>query len=540
MDKQASRKIVKRANDAFNTSERSNFTDLWENASTMCRPNTDNVRNDKMAGERKGTTRLIDVGIQSLDTFTSGVTSTLVPKGTRFFEFNVSKTSKNYKSDEFRRWLADASRVTLDYIQESNFFSEISKSFSDLGLIGTSLFMTEPDNEEGVRFKTYYINRFAFLEDSNGRVDTIFFKLELTNRQIAQKFGDANVRSNAKEEELKVIIHSIYPRANYKEGSLNPKYMKYASVYILEDTGDVLLESGFDSMPASVCRWSQASNEIYGRSPALQCSGNLNMVNVMEHTKLKSAQRIANPQWLSPDDGSVKNLNNNAGGIVYWNASNPSAEPRQISPRDMPNITDGYQEKKISEIEEAFFVSIWNPLRDVSGNTTASEINNRVTIAKSNLVPKIARVIDELLEPTFRRVFQILLDTDRFPTIPESFRGEKIKVTFTSSAGLIIQQLENVGTLQTVEIVGMLAQLDPQAIDYLKVDEIVKQTAQSNAVPNDMIRSDYEVGVIRQARAEQQEAQAAQEQEVAMASAYSQTTKAPESGSPADMLMKQG
>jgi len=103
-----------------------------------------------------------------------------------------------------------------------------------------------------------------------------------------------------------------------------------------------------------------------------------------------------------------------------------------------------------------------------------------------------------------------------------------------------LRQLENVGTLQTVEIVGQMAQFDQGALDYINVDQVVKNTAYSNAVPMEVLRSDYEVKQIRANRAKAQQQQQEMQANAEMAKAYSQTNAAPEEGSPADLLMKQG
>lgn len=545
-DKEA-RNLIKRAKDSFGTSERSNFNDLWNSAVAMCRPESEDIYHGDTAGEKRTVDRYIDIGIQSLDDFTSGMTSTLIPKGSKFFEFVGAKAQRGDVSDAHRRWLVECSRITLDFLNESNFFSEVSKSLSDIGLIGTSLLMTEPCKEDGVKFKTFYINRYTILEDSNGKVDTVFFKFAMTARQLSQKFGTENLSdkvlnalNNGNDESSHNVIHCIYPRKDHTKGALNPTKQKYASIYLLEDEANILLESGFNEMPAAVCRWTQASNEIYGRSPAMQAQGNMSMCNQMEYTKLRSAQRIANPQWLLPDDGSVRNLNNQPGGIIYHNATNPNAVPTQVAPRDMPNVTDQYQQQKYEAIERAFYVPLWNPMGDVSGNTTASEINARMSIAKQSLVPKINRVIDELLEPTFKRVFQVLLDGGYYPEAPEEVNLRNVKVSFLSSAGLILRQIEAAGAMQLVEQMSLLAQVQPEIFDFIDTDELVKTVAFANAVPTNIIKSDYDVKRIRAARAKQAEAQQEAEQGIALADAYSKTNEAPAMGSPAEMLASLG
>lgn len=532
--------LIKQANLAFNTSERSSFKELWSSALQMCRPSSEDVFEGGTAGEKKRVDRYIDIGVQALNTFTAGMTSTLIPKGSKFFEFSPSKSPMFKANDELQRWLADCSKITLDILNESNFYLEMSKAIDDLGVIGTSLVISEPCKNDGVRYKTFYITKYAFEEDAQGRVNVVYFKINLTARQIAQKFGK-NVLTDKMIESMDLdtkftIIHVIQPREDYEKKSLNPTKQKYASIYIDEETGELLKESGFSEMPAAVCRWFQASNEIYGRSPAMNSQGDLAQTNAMEYTKLRSAQRLASPQWLLPDDGSVRNLNNQAGGVILYNSTNPNGMPTQIAPKDMPNITHEYQQQKYDDIRMSFHVDVFNPMSDVTGNTTATEVDARMNIARQNLVPKISRVIDELLEPTLKRTFKILLDSGYYPAPPEEIDVKNIRINIMSTSGLILKQTEAVGALQLIESIAMLAQLKPEMLDYINGDELIKLVGYANAVPTQVLNSDYTVGQIRQQRADAQQAEQQQIQAVEAAKAYQATTKAAEEGSPAQLL----
>jgi len=479
-----------------------------------------------------------------LNTFGAGITSTLIPKGSKFFNYGLSRTSKNKNSDVLARWLNECSIIANDFINESNFFTEAPKSFEDLGLIGTSLMLVEPDTESGIRFKSYYIDSFAFTEDAKGRTDQVFFKINMTARQLKLQFPDAELPStveasaNANSDDTFCVYLIIGPRLDGDNESLNPQDWKYFSKYILEQQHVLLKESGYRKMPAAVCRWKQASNETYGRSPAIEVQSTLGITNAMEYTKLKSAQRIADPQWLCPNDGSVRNLNNQSGGVVFYNAANPNAKPEQLPDRGQPNLTDNYIQQKIRVIEDAFFVSIFNPLLDKQ-NMTLGEVQQRMAIANQNLVPSISRVIDELLKPVFVAVFQILLDNGYFPDAPSEFTDRDLQVSFISRAAMAIQALEAQAALQYAEIIGQMAQFTPDALDRINIDEVAKLQAKSLSLPNEVVPSDNEVQQRRQERA-QQEANARQlEANRQLAETYSKTADAPEDGSPAAALLRQ-
>lgn len=538
--------IITSANSAFSNSERMNFQNLWEQSAKLCRPIGDTIQGLRSPGERKSTTRLVDIGIQSLNTFGAGLSSTLIPKGSKFFGYSLSKTANVENNDAINRWLNKCTSIANDYINESNFYSEFAKSLEDLGLIGTSLFLAEEDEEEGIRFKSYYVDSFAFIEDSNGRPDTVYFKITMTARQLIHKFGEDTLpeavlrkSETAPDCPFKMFyVIGLRDKSKVDSASLNPTDHKYFAAYILEEEKHLIKETGFKTMPSSVGRWKQATNEIYGRSPAMEVQSTLALMNAMEYTKMRAAQRVANPQWLLPNDGSVRNLNNDNGGAIYYNASNPNAKPEQLADRSQPQLTDAYLEQKAEIIKDAFYIAIFNPLVDKQ-NMTLGEVSQRMAIANQNLIPNIARVIDELLSPTFKAIFQILADSGKFPVAPEGFNIKKITVNFISKAAQAVQALEVSGALQLAETITFLAQIDPAVVDYIDADAIVKLQAKALAVPNEAVRSDLSVKGIREQRAQQQAAQQAAEQAKIASDAYSKTSNAPDEGSPGAALMQQ-
>lgn len=548
MDKASSTKMISRFDSAFNNSERSNFKNLWQDAADMCRPMGNTVQGIRSPGEKKSTQRLVDVGIQSLNTFSSGLGSTLFPKGSKFFKYDLSKTSKIEDSNNLTRWLNECTDIAEAFVSESNFFTEINKSGSDLGLIGTSMLITEEDEESGIRLKSYYIDKFAFEEDSKGRPSAAFFKLDLTGDQIEDKFGTEGIPEDVRRklnvgtgnDEKFEVLYCIYPRAKSSvvKDTMNPLKKKYAYTYILRDGAVSLKDGGYDRLPSAICRWAQASNETYGRSPAMEAQTTLSLMNAMEYTKLRSAQRVANPQWMVPNDGSVRNLNNDNGGVVFYNAANPNGMPKQLTDHSQPQITDAYIKQKEEIIKDSFFVPIFNPLVDKQ-NMTLGEVAQRMAIANQNLIPNIARVIDELLIPTFKNIFYILLENGHFPEKPENIDLDKIKVSFVSKAAMAVEALESTGTLQWIEQLGMLAQVDPSALDYVNIDAVVKMSASSLAVPNAAINSDIKVKQKREERAKQQQAAQAAEAAKVVSDTYSKTNEAPEEGSPGAALMNQ-
>lgn len=540
--------IIGRYNQLKNESGRSNFENRWEEAAEYCDPKNNNINKVTTAGERKPVNRLIDVGISSNKMFQSGLSSYLVPSGTRFFKYGTSNpTIKDM--DEIKRYFNDVTEITYDILNNSNFFQEFNKCLGHLGSIGTSCLLVEPSaSPKFVNFKSYYINSYYIAEDAFGMVDTVYFELSMSARQVIQLFGEDNVslkiRNDAEDakrcDNEYTIIHAIEPNKNAKKGGMKPEDRPISSIYVELDSKEVIKSTGYYEMPYAVGRFYQSNNEKYGRSPAMECMSTLSMVNAMELTRIRSAHRVSNPPWLLPDDDSVHRVSGEGGSKIFWDANNPQSKPQQIDIKDNVIINDQMIEIKIAEIKDAFFQALFNPLIDRQ-NMTATESSQRMQIALQNLVPAIGRMTTELLIPIFKRMYFILMRAGVYPEMPQALmEGGEIQIGFTSKATMAEQQLEILGTYQTLEAVGMLVQMGQEdVLDNYDLDAIARGTAEANSVPNNFLRSERDVKMLRKAREEQQQQAQAMDQQAALAESYNNTSKAPEAGSPADLLMAQ-
>jgi len=318
--------IISRFSQLKNETERRNFETIWENGADFCSPPQNNILTVRTAGERKPSQRLIDIGIRSNRIFTSGLSSHLIPAGAKFF--NYSSSDYRLKDDDaVKRYYNQVTGITYEILNASNFFQEVTKSISHLGFIGTCCTFIEPASQKGkyINFKSHYINSYYISEDAYGQVDTVYIELDLTARQVVQLFGDnaskrtKDLADNPSTADQKVkIIHAIEPRADYNPKKSTGDERPIKSCYVEVEAKKVVKETGYYELPFAIGRFYQATNEKYGRCPALECLSTLSTTNAMELTRLNTAQRVANPPWLAPNDGSVRTISNHAGTIMYW------------------------------------------------------------------------------------------------------------------------------------------------------------------------------------------------------------------------------
>jgi hypothetical protein len=298
-------------------------------------------------------------------------------------------------------------------------------------------------------------------------------------------------------------------------------------------------ESGFDEMPTSVGRFYRTNYEKYGRSPAMEVGQTLPLVNNMELTRIRGAERVSNPPWLSPNDGSVRRISNDQGSIIYWNAGNPLSKPEQLQAQDNVMINDEMITKKEEEILDAFYVPLFNPLHDKK-NMTATETGERLNLSLQFLTPAVNRINRYFVKTSLERAFGIMLRAGKFPEleIPE-LSGAKLDFDLVGKASLAARQIELFGTMTAIEQTGLIGQVKPEIWDNWDADETSRFIQEVNMVPVALQAKQEDVEKVRaQRQADEDAARDAQEAQV-MSDAYAKTTKAPEAGSGAEVLTEQ-
>ena len=526
------------------SSERTNFETLYESAASFCNPSADNIQSKRSKGQRDDVERITDVGIKARRMFTAGMMSHLFPQGQNWIRV-VPSDRDLLQNDEVVRALSTVSSKFIRAIEDSNFYEEMGQCIDHCGYIGTTALYCEPSTKRLLNFRSHYINQFYFCENYLGEVDTVIREFKLTARQAIQQFQEncsEEIKSMAEKPNTAskefTFIHIVMPRTNGIPQTDKKQNKKIASYYIDLKSKQIVLESGFDEMPYSVARFYKTNYEKYGRSPALEVFSTLPLLNRMEVSRIRGAERVSNPPWLAPNDGSVRRISNNSGSIIYWNAGNPLSKPEQLRPMDNVVINDSMISKKEEEILDAFYVPLFNPLMNKK-NMTAFESQERLNMSLQFLTPAVNRLNKYFVTPILERAFSIMMRNNAFPELNIQELSEKdLQFDLVGKASIAARQIELFGTMTAIQQMSQIAQLKPEIFDNLNTDKAARFIQEVNMMPVDLQLSEDEVQEIRDGRAQaaaaQQEAQSAQ----VLSDAYVKTTKAPEQGSGAQFLQQ--
>lgn len=497
--------------------QRGTWESNWQELTNLVLPNEADFNTERSRGGKRTTHVYDSTGIHANEMLAAGLHGMLTNPASNWFSLRIKDDQNNLAdSSEAKQWLEDTTNVILSEIAAPSvaFSSHIHEYYLSLCSIGTAcIFIGDPVNREGVSFRAIHIEEIFIAENADGIIDTVFRSFEMTVRQIVQKWGEKSLSPRiAKMYEKKdydkqvQLLHCVYPREDMDKGKKAATMLPVASVYIDEKDKHVLAEGGFDEMPYMVSRWSKAVGEVFGRSPAMTALPDIKMLQEIMKTTIKAAQKVVDPPLLVPDDGVLGPVRTIPGGLNYYRASSGARiEPLQTG----ANIGLSYE--MMNDLRERIRTMFFLDQLQFQGapRMTATEVVERTERTLRLLGPTLGRLQSEFLGPMIERIYGVLSRSGRLPEPPESIAEQELKIEYVSPLARAQRQSETQGIMRTLEFIGPIAGMDPQAAQVVKGADTVRHIAELNGVPPMLLKSDEEL--LAEAKA-QQEAQAAQQQ----------------------------
>ena len=499
--------------------QRQNWETHWQEVADYMQPRKADVTKQRARGDKRMEQVFDSSPIQAVELLAASLHGMLTNPSTPWFTLRF-KDEDIDNEDEAKLWLESSTDAMYTAFNRSNFQQEIFELYHDLITFGTAAMFIEEDNDDIIKFSTRHINEVFIAENDKGRIDTIYRKFKISARAAIQKFGDAvssDVQTKAKKDpyEEMEILHAVYPRSEFNPNKKDKKNMPFESVYIEFKNGNELSVSGFREFPFVIPRYLKASNEIYGRSPAMTALPDVKMLNEMSKTTIKAAQKQVDPPLLVPDDGFLLPVRTVPGGLnFYRSGTRDRIEPLNIGANNPLGLN--MEEQRRDSIRAVFYV---NQLMMQQGpQMTATEVIQRNEEKMRLLGPVLGRLQSELLKPLIDRVFAILLRNNMLPQAPEFLSGRDIEIEYVSPLAKAQKSTELQSIMRAVEILGSLANVAP-VFDYVNFDNLVKHLADIVGVPQKLLKSQSQVNAERQqAQQQQQEMQQMQQlQQVAKA-----------------------
>ena len=438
----------------------------------------------------------------------------------------------NDVNKEFYQFMLDTVVSVMDAPRAgmTTAYAEYMNDQTAFGTSGIGVFENEdPDSRKSIpiRFTAWDIKTMVIAENKWGEVDTIYNEEVMTISQAVDDFGYANLSKKSRDlydknkgdlEKIKVL-HVIEPRRERNILKFGNKDMPIASIHIeLGGAEKILKESGFESMPVKVVRFSKLLGEVYGRG-----SGGAALPDAIELNAIWEAVTVASEKLLDPplgvlDDGSLTPIiDTSAGGLTVFNVTGRLGNQPPVFPLFSvgelkavePLIT-----KLTESLSNHFFL---DRLLDLNNETrmTFGEAQIRNELRAASLGAIFSRQIGEGLVPIVERVVELLFKMGRLgvmPDSPEALAGgfvdgkkviiipqeiaDRIKngedfydLKFISPAARAMAAEQVQGLLATLQFTTQAVGIDQNAADVIDVDKSIKRIAELTGAPEEVVKT---------------------------------------------------
>jgi len=450
-------------------------------------------------------------------TLATGFMSGLTPPAQKWFRWLPSDSSKTELSG-VSKWFSDVERTMYQVLAQSNFYDVMGAAYTELGPFGLFDVLMSEDDEDVVRFTHFPIGSFYWSLNSRGRVDTVCWSVNFTARQIKEKYGENKMSSKCKSlyeknsNEIVTCYHFVMPRKDYNIDAVDNKNLPFAS-YVIEssapDDEGFLEESGYEEFPHLCAHWFQYGQDVYSPTcPGIDTIPDILQLQQQAKAMIKGAHLTLFPPMKVPSGYSGRlNLMPSAQNQV--DVSDPASYGPlyQINPAVFGPIKQWTDEVVVPTIEAHFFKDIFRMFTGENrSGVTATEIIERRQEKMLEMGPVVQRLQNTVLDPLLSRLFSILFRKNLLPEPPEAIQGDVLNIEYLSLLAQAQKSADRNSIMGIVEFAGSVANVYPEIMDKLDLDQAVDEMAQNLGTPSGVVASDDQVAMVREQRLKAQQA----------------------------------
>lgn len=461
--------------------------------------------------------------------FANGLSSYLIPKSDRWAYLKPQGIPSSELSDEQLIYLETVSDLLYHHfsLPRTQFYSAGHENFHDQGSFGTAVTHVRKD-KHGVSFKSCPLADCFFDVDMNNEVDTMYYVRRMRSKQIAQMFPNAlnmddfDPRSVEKEY---LLIYSVEPNRDIRarKGGRIGSERPYKTTYWCPQLKQVLDSGGLGYFPFLVPRWSLVSGEVWGRSPAMTCLSNIQMINKMKKELIKSAELSNSPPMTAEEDSILLPMRYGARQMIWRTAG--SEAPQPVLSGSQPNLTLEMMSSEQEAITRAFFVD--QIIREQKKERqSVMEVQDERGQMLQQLGPQLARQEAEFVSPAIELAFDILDKQGKLPEAPASVDGMELEIVYTSPAAYAQYSSKISDISGFLQDMTPLFQINPELMQGLDEQELMDAYSRYRNVPRRIVKSKKDVEAMKEQRAQAEEQQQMMGAAPAMAGAMKDVAQA--------------
>lgn len=467
----------------------------------------------------------------SVELLASGMMSFTMPSSERWFNLGlvgvpVTRLNRTQKTVLERR-----SDILYSVFKNprAGFQTAMHENMLDLFVFGTSVTFEQWIPQLGHNLYRTYPLADCFIDVNQwGKPDTIYRDTRMTKRQIMLQWPKAELGETvlkAKPTDTFTVVHATQPKDEVGFEKQSPRRFPWASFYFILEDGKVVEQSGFESFPYMVARWSKIAGEIYGRSPTMSVLPDIQMINRMVKEMIVAAQLSNRPPIVLDDDGFMLPISYRPGALIFKERGTEFPQP--LNSGIQPNITFEMMSQSREMIRQAFLINFLQ-LELKKERQTVLETADRRDEGLRMISPLIERMQVELVGPVIDRTSVSLEAKNLLPELPGGMKNSEIIYNSPAARAQLSNQI--IEMQQFIQDLIPLANIDPSALVVLDIDDYAERLATLRRVPPSLLRDDEEKQAIRAAQQEQADVQQATEAAPAAATVIKDLATANEKG----------
>lgn len=433
---------------------------------------------------------------------------------------------------ETRNWLFQCKEQLYKLFSnpESGFYTSTYSFHLDWFTLGTACREIILRRDTGhIQFNCVSMQDIYIEVSGYGNVDTYYRRLNLTAKQALSIWGQ-NLHPNMIRYASQEDSTSVKKKWEFIEYVIpNPLRDKIPSVNyascVIDKMNKHIVDIGLHAYsPYVVARFFLAPGEIYGRSYVWNSMPDIIAINRLSKRTLQGIDFATLPITLVKDITSLPVAQITPGAFVQGLDANGRPTFQQVQYAGNVSVGIEYLNMKLNDLEEGLVARDIFPAE--ATNMTATEVNERKIQAFSRIRPLLVMLENEDLNKTVLRTLKLLEQIGQLPMFPyESLKIDPqqlpdpismLRVVFSGQMAKMQRTQEIVNSDLLVQKTIQCAQTDPSVLDRVNLDQLIALDAEIYGVNPSIINSDEAVQQIREARAQQQQAEQQAQTEAVM------------------------
>ena len=306
--------------------------------------------------------------------------------------------------------------------------------------------------------------------------------------------------------------HAIQPIDQYDPpaGKKKPN-APYMSIFIDEESGNILEERPVTNTIYSVSRWETVSNSQYAYSPAtIAALPDARLIQAITLLLLESGEKAIAPPMVAPADTIRGDVAMYANGITIYDPDydEKTGEVLRAIPIQTGGMEVGFKllESVKTALSDAHYLNKIG-LPPIGRDMTAFEVGQRVSEYVRNALPLFQPLESDSAKDN-ELIFDVMRQAGGFGSpldIPDSIKGADIRFKITSPLAAAIDAQKVNKFAQAQAMTAQSVQLDPTAPHRINWPKAFEDALEGGGMPAAWMNSDQDMA--KGAQAAQQQAQ---------------------------------